>query len=75
VFSEIRDMKYQLSFDEYLLYLAMLVYITLEGRIEEMKDIPDDIVHKVVPETVFKLKNYSESEWLDRCQNHLKRVH
>lgn len=27
IFSEIRDMKYQLTFDEYLLFLAMLIYI------------------------------------------------
>jgi len=53
----------------------MLVYITVEGRIDEAKDVSEDIVHKVVPETVFKLKNYSEREWLDRCQNHLERVH
>lgn len=31
VFSEICDMKYQLTFDEYLLFLALLIYIKLDG--------------------------------------------
>ena len=34
VFSEIKDMKYQLTFDEYLLFTAMLIYIENNGKIE-----------------------------------------
>ena len=37
VFSEIYDMKYQLTFDEYLLFLAMIIYITLDGKIQNKK--------------------------------------
>ena len=54
-------MKYQLTFDEYLLFLAMIIYITLDGKIADKENIDRDIVHQVIPPTVFKLKNYSES--------------
>lgn len=37
VFTEIKDMKYQLTFDEYLLFLAMLLYITADGRIDDIR--------------------------------------
>lgn len=74
VFSEIRDMKYQLTYDEYLLFLAMLVYIRAEGKIEDTGREDPEVVHKVIPETVFKLKNYSEQEWLERSQHHLQRL-
>ena len=67
-------MKYQLSFDEYLLFLAMLLYITADGRIEEAKQIDPDIVHRVIPDTICKLKNYSDEEWLDKCSRHVMRL-
>ena len=75
VFSEILDMKYQLTFDEYLLFLAMIIYITIDGKVDNKKDVDPDIVHRVIPPTVFKLKNYSENEWLAKCDHHLNRVH
>lgn len=68
-------MKYQLSFDEYLLFLAMLMYITADGKIAEIKNIDPDIVHRVIPDTIYKLKNYSEEEWLGKCSRHVMRLH
>lgn len=34
VFTEVKDMKYQLTFDEYLLFLAMRIFIDAEGDAE-----------------------------------------
>lgn len=51
-------MKYQLSFDEYLLFLAMIIYIEHDGEIPE--EVNPKYVNRVIPETIFKLKNYSE---------------
>lgn len=36
IFSEIKDMKYQLKFDEYILFLAMHFYINAEGKPEDI---------------------------------------
>lgn len=52
-------MKYQLTFDEYLLFLAMLLYIKAEGILKNAKNSSPSLVHKVIPDTVFKLKNYT----------------
>jgi hypothetical protein len=60
VFAEVRDMKYQLTFDEYLLFLAMRIFIAAEGDQEQAARPPREIVHSVIPENIFKLKNYSE---------------
>ena len=65
-------MKYQLSFDEYLLFLAMLVYIEHDGEIVE--DISTKSVRRIIPETIFKLKNYSEEEWITKAKLHLSRL-
>lgn len=65
-------MKYQLSFDEYLLFLAMLVYIEHDGEIVE--DISTKFVRRIIPETIFKLKNYSEEEWITKAKLHLSRL-
>lgn len=67
-------MKYQLTFDEYLLFLAMLIYIKVDGDLDRKGELGPSIVHKVIPSTVFKLKNYSEEEWLQKCDHHLKRI-
>jgi hypothetical protein len=66
-------MKYQLNFDEYLLFTALIIYIELDGEVEK-KNIDPDMVHKIVPETIFKLKNYTESQWLDKVQPHLQKL-
>lgn len=50
-------MKYQLSFDEYLLFLAMMIYIEYDGDIPD--EIPTNFISRLIPETIFKLKNYS----------------
>lgn len=57
VFSQIQDTKYQLSYDEYLLFLAMYIYIHLDGDIIRLKEIDLHVVHKVIPDRVFKLKD------------------
>jgi hypothetical protein len=75
VFSEIKDMKYQLKFDEYLLFLAMHLYIHAEGNPQAVTPDCAPLVHRVIPDTVFKLKNYSEKEWLERCSHHVQRIH
>lgn len=75
VFSEIKDMKYQLKFDEYVLFLAMFLYINAEGKPEAVTPVDAPLVHRVIPDTVFKLKNFSEREWLERSAHHLKRIH
>ena len=58
IFSEIREMKYQLTFDEYLLFTALLIYIETEGKIGKIDEMDISIIHRVIPSTVFKLKNY-----------------
>lgn len=63
IFSEIKDMKYQLSFDEYILFLAMHLYINASGKPENISEEDAYLVHKVIPDTVFKIKNYSEKDW------------
>lgn len=75
VFSEIKDMKYQLKFDEYILFLAMHFYIHAEGRPQAVSEADAYLVHRVIPETVFKLKNYSEKEWFERTRHHVARIH
>lgn len=40
-------MRYQLSFDEYLLFLAMLIYIEFDG--EPAEKIPESYVEKLIP--------------------------
>ena len=57
-------MKYQLKFDEYILFLALHLYIRAEGNPEAVASVDPQLVHNVIPDTVFKLKNYSEKEWL-----------
>jgi hypothetical protein len=32
-------------------------------------------VHRVIPQTVFKIKNYSEEEWIAKSNHHLNRIH
>ena len=65
-------MKYQLSFDEYLLFLAMMIYIEFDGEIPED---PDEVfVNRLIPETIFKLKNYTEQQWLNKCKPHALRL-
>ena len=61
-------MKYQLSFDEYLLFLAMMIYIEFDGEVPEDPD--EAFVQRLIPETIFKLKNYSEQQWLNKCRPH-----
>jgi hypothetical protein len=68
-------MKYQLKFDEYILFLAMHFYISAEGRPQDISEEQAYLVHRVIPETVFKLKNYSEKEWFERSRHHIQRVH
>jgi hypothetical protein len=75
IFAEIKDMKYQLKFDEYILFLAMHFYISVEGRPQDISEEQAYLVHRVIPETVFKLKNYSEKEWFERSRHHIQRVH
>lgn len=65
-------MKYQLSFDEYLLFLAMLIYIEFDGNIPE--EIDESFVGRLIPDTIFKLKNYSEEQWLSKCRPHATRL-
>ena len=65
-------MKYQLSFDEYLLFLAMMIYIEFDGEVPEDSD--EAFVHRLIPETIFKLKNYSEQQWLNKCRPHALRL-
>lgn len=60
VFAEVKDMKYQLTFDEYLLFLALRAFINAEGHVEQAIHSPPEIVHSVIPDNIFKLKNYSE---------------
>lgn len=59
VFTEVRDMKYQLTFDEYLLFLAMRIFIDANGDFEAAAHPSPEVVHAVIPETIFKLKNLS----------------
>ena len=33
IFAEVQEMKYQLTFDEYLLFLAMRIYIEIDGKL------------------------------------------
>ena len=72
IFSEIKDMKYQLSFDEYLLFLAMMIYIEYDGEFPE--EVSTSFIHRLIPETIFKLKNYSEDQWIFKCRPHLLRI-
>lgn len=72
VFAEVKDMKYQLNFNEYLKMIALLIYIEMDGSIYKEK-IDPDIVHRIIPETIFKLKNYSEEEWLKNVEPDLKK--
>lgn len=49
IFSEIKEMKYQLTFDEYVLFLSMYFYIYAEGKTENVKADCAYLVHKVIP--------------------------
>lgn len=51
-------MKYQLNFEEYLIFTALLIYIEQDGEID-MQKIDPQIIHTIIPETIFKLKNYT----------------
>lgn len=51
-------MKYQLNFDEYLDMSALMIYIEYDGDIDPTA-IDPAIIHRIIPETIFKLKNYS----------------
>ena len=42
-------MKYQLTFDEYVLFLSMYFYIYAEGKTENVKPDCAYLVHKVIP--------------------------
>lgn len=74
VFAEVRDMKYQLTFDEYLLFLAMRIYIDAEGSLDVATRAPPTVVQAVIPEPIFKLKNLSEEEWLQKCRRLVLRL-
>jgi hypothetical protein len=65
-------MKYQLSFDEYLLFLAMMIYIEYEGEVPEKLDASHVI--RLIPDTIFKLKNYSEDQWLEKSKEHIEKL-
>jgi hypothetical protein len=41
-------MKYQLTFDEYLLFIAMLIFIEAEGQVNPEQIDPNEI-HRIVP--------------------------
>jgi hypothetical protein len=74
VFAEVKDMKYQLAFDEYLLFLALRIFIDADGNTQAADNAQPEVVHAVIPETIFKLKNYSEQEWLEKCRRHVMRL-
>lgn len=46
---------------------ALLIYIELDGDID-LDRVESSIVHRIIPETIFKLKNYSEQEWLKKVE-------
>lgn len=50
----------------------MLIYIEHDGEIVE--DISTKFVRRIIPETIFKLKNYSEEEWIAKAKLHLSRL-
>lgn len=52
--------------------IALLIYMETDGNIDKEK-IDPDIVHRIIPETIFKLKNYSEEEWLKNVEPDLKK--
>lgn len=58
-------MKYQLNFEEYLIFTSLLIYVEQDGDID-MQKIDPEIIHTIIPETIFKLKNYTEEEWLKK---------
>ena len=60
-------MKYQLNFEEYLDMTALLIYIELDGNID-MEKVQPSIINRIIPDTIFKLKNYSEQEWLKKVE-------
>jgi hypothetical protein len=65
VFAEVKEMKYQLNFEDYLDMAALLIYIEMDGNVQ-MEAVEPEIVSRIIPDTIFKLKNYSEQEWLKK---------
>lgn len=53
----------------------MLTYIITDGSIRKMEQLDSRIVHKIIPDNLFKLKNYTEDEWLEKSSRHFKRLH
>lgn len=62
-------MKYNLSFEDYLLFLAALIYIEYDGQVPEQTEA--SYVARVIPEKIFKIKNEPEEYWLQQCRPHL----
>ncbi len=60
-------MKYQLNFEDYLDMAALLIYIEMDGNVQ-MEAVDHEIVSRIIPDTIFKLKNYSEQEWLKKIE-------
>jgi hypothetical protein len=67
VFAEVKEMKYQLNFEDYLDMAALLIYIEMDGNVQ-MEAVDHEIVSRIIPDTIFKLKNYSEQEWLKKIE-------
>ena len=40
----------------------MLIYIEFDGDVPE--NIDENYVDRIIPETIFKLKNYTEQQWI-----------
>ena len=50
----------------------MIIYIEHDGEVPEQ--VNPKYVNRVIPETIFKLKNYSEEEWIAKCRPHISRL-
>lgn len=62
-------MKYNLAFEDYLLFLAIRIFIEYDGEVPEQTDIT--YVSKIIPDKIYKIKNESEQYWLQQCRPHM----
>jgi hypothetical protein len=69
VLHEVRDLKYNLTLDDYILFLAILIYVEHDGQIPEQTQ--ETYIAKVIPSKILKLKNETEEYWLGQCRPHM----
>jgi len=78
VFTEIKDHKYQLSYEEYAFFGALLLYLIKGGEVEPILETKQFdvqiIIDRLIPEVIYKNETLGNDSWMNKILGPLDRI-